>query len=227
MGIFSRLSDLFSAYLNALLDRVENPEVMLDHLVREMEDGLGRARRYAAVAVAAENRLRRERDDNRVCGERWQARAREALTAGREDLARQALARKREQDTLARSLEEDYAEAVQAGQSARTALQMLEARLSEARRKQRVLVARHRTAQIRVEVHRHLGAGRADVTASQARFDRLAERLSRRAEELTAEAELSAPSELEAEFTDLEGRRAIDRELGAMKREAPGGQSEP
>ncbi len=222
MGMFSRIFDIFTANLNALLDRAENPEVMLDHMIRAMEDSLARARRYAAVAIAAESRLRRDRDDNRGQVEQWTARARDALAAGREELARRALARKQEHEDLARSLDDEYAEAVQAGQSARTALQALEARLAEARAKQRVLLARHRTAQVRMEVYRHLDVGRTNFGASAARFDRLADRLSRHVEELAAEAELHDPSGLEAEFTDLERRLAIDQELEAMKRERSG-----
>ena len=222
MGIFSRILDIFTANLNALLDRAEDPEAMLDQMIREMEGSLARARRYAAVAVAAEGRLRRDRDDNRGQVEQWTARAREALAAGQEGLARRALARKQEHDVLARSLDEEYAEGVQAGQSARAALQALEARLAEARAKRRVLLARHRTAQVRVEVYRHLDVGRTTFGASAARFDCLADRLSQRVEELAAEAELHDLSGLEAEFTDLERRLAIDRELEAMKSERQG-----
>jgi phage shock protein A len=222
MGIFFRISDIFSANLNALLDRAENPEVMLDQMIREMEEGLARARRFAAVAIAAEGRLRRDCDDNREHAERWKARAREALAAGREEMARRALARKQEHDALARSLEEEYAEAVQASESARTALQALEARLAEARRKQRVLLARHRTAQVRIDVYRHLDFDRSHFGASLARFDRWAERLGRRVEELVAEAELHNLSGPETEFTDLDRRLTIDRELEALKRECEG-----
>jgi phage shock protein A len=222
MSIFSRISDILTANLNALLDRAEDPEALLAQVIREMEQSLARARRSAAVAIAAERRLRRERDDYRLGADHWKGRARDALAAGREELARRALARKQEHDALARNLEEQHAEAVQSGQLARNALQALEARLAEARRKQRALLARHRTAQIRVEVHRYLGAGRADFGASLARFDRLEDRLSRCADELTAEADLHDLTGLEAEFTDLERQRAIDRELEALKREGPG-----
>jgi phage shock protein A len=224
MVMFSRIFDIFTANLNALLDRAEHPEVMLDQMIREMEDSLTRARRYAAVAVAAEGRLRRDRDDNQGQVEHWTARAREALAAGREELARNALSRKQDHDELARSLDEEYAEARRAAQSARTALQALETRLAEARAKRRVLLARHRTAQVRLEVYRHLDVGRSTFGASAARFDCLADRLSQRIEELAAEAELCDPSGLETEFIDLEQRLAIDRDLEAMKSE---GQRKP
>jgi phage shock protein A len=222
MGIVSRVSDIITANLNALLDRAEDPEALLAQVVREMEDGLARALRCAAVAIAAERRLRRERDDHRARADHWKGRAGEALAAGREDLARRALARKHEHDALARGLEEEHAEAGQTERSARTALHALEARLAEALRRQRALLARHRAALVRVEVRRQFGDGRADFGASLARFDRLEDQLERRADELAAEADLHDPTGLEAEFTDLERQRAIDRELEALKCERAG-----
>lgn len=219
MGIFTRVSDIITANLNSLLDRAENPEAMLAQVLREMADGLTRARRYAAVAIAAERRLRRERDDNRLQAEHWKARAGEALAANREDLARRALAHKQEHDALAKSLDQQLAEASQTAESARTALRALEGRLAEARQKQRTLIARHRTAQVRVEVHRHLGAGRSGFATSQARFDRWEDRLGRCADELAAEADLQDAAGLEAEFADLDRQRAVERELESLKRE--------
>src|SRR5438128_244055 len=109
MGILSRISDIITANLNTLLDRVEDQEALLAQVVREMEDGLARARRCAAVAIADERRLQRERDDNQLQAEHWISRAREALAADKEELARRALARKHDHDALARSLEEQHA----------------------------------------------------------------------------------------------------------------------
>jgi phage shock protein A len=219
MSIFSRIADIITANLDALLDRAENPETMLVQVIREMEDSLARARRYAAVAIAAERRLQRERDDQRGRGEQWKGRAREALAAGRDELAWRALAKKQEHDALARTLEAGHAEATQAVQSARAVLQALEARLAKVRLKQRVLLAHHRVVQLRVAVYCHLGVGRPDFGVSQDRFAQLEDRLSQRVDELAAEADLHDLSGPEAEFTDLERRLAIDRELEAMKRE--------
>ncbi len=222
MGIFTRVSDIITANLNALLDRAENPEAMLAQIIREMADGLSRARPYAAVAIAAERRLRRDRDDNRLQAEHWKGRAAEALASGREDLARRAIERKQEHDAIARTLDEQYTDAAQTAESARTALRALEARLAEARQKQRTLIARHRTAEVRVEVHRHLGAGRAGFATSQTRFDRWEDRLTRATDELAAEADLQDTAALEAEFAALDRQLAIERELESLRHAGAG-----
>jgi phage shock protein A len=215
MGIVSRVSDIIAANLHGLLDRAEDPEAMLAHVIREMEDGLSRARRLAAVAIAAERGLRRERDDHHARADHWKGRAREALAAGQEELARRALARKQDHDALARGLDEQCAEAARANQSARAALHALEVRLVDVCGRQRSLLARHRVAQVRVEMHRQMGVGLADYGASQTWFDRL----TRRADELAAEAELHESATLDADIADAERRRAIDRELEELKRE--------
>ena len=111
MSVFSRVTDILAANLNALLDRAEDPEAALAQVIRAMADGLERVRHHAAIAIAAERGLRREIDEHHKQAEHWKGRAREALSSGREDLARQALARNHDHAALAATLEERHAEA--------------------------------------------------------------------------------------------------------------------
>jgi phage shock protein A len=225
MGIFTRLSDILTANVNALIDRVENPEVMLAQIVREMEEGLAVARRYAASAIAAERGLARELEHNRAEVTRWQDKARTAVAAGREDLARLALLHKKEHEDLIHKLEAQYAAACQTSAGVRSSLRLLEARLDEARRRQRALVARHRAAQARAELLR--GGGCSPRRAGPAvRFEALENKLTTLEEELLAHVEVSgALLGLEEEFADLETRRAVEEELQALKRTQGGGDS--
>jgi phage shock protein A len=219
MGILARLSDLVAANVNALLDRAEDPAKMIAQVIREMEDGLADARRYAAAAIAAERRLGRELDQNRAQAAFWRDRARAALTRDREDLARRMLARKKEHDDLVAGLESQHVQAVQTSAQVRTALRALEARLAEARRKQRSLLARHGAACVRAAVCR-AGPGIAGFGSSQARLDRLENRLVEFEDELAAQAELSQVSDgLEGELSDVEREQAVTEELEELKRE--------
>jgi phage shock protein A len=220
MGIFARLSDIITSNINALLDRAENPELMIAQIIREMEEGLASAKRYAATALAAERRIGRELEQNRLQAEHWKAKARQALAADHEDLARRALARKMEHEDLVQSLERQHLEAVQTCQTVRTSLHALEARLAEARRKQRTLLARHRAALARVELHRFAGAGFPAFSGSQAKFDRLENQIIDFEDELTALADLhNIQNGLEEDFTELERQSAIEEELKQMKQE--------
>jgi phage shock protein A len=220
MGIFARLSDIISANVNALLDKAEEPERMLAQIIREMEDGLASARQQGATAIAAERRLGRELEQSRTAAEHWKEQARLALTSGREDLARQALARKIDHDDLARALEPQWAAAHATSAEVKSALHALAARLAEARRKQRTLVARHRAATIRVEVQRTVHAGIPDGRSAFARFARFEEKLVDAEDHLLAQAEVGpSAGALETELGQLELRKRVDEELRVLKTE--------
>jgi phage shock protein A len=214
------LSDIITSNINALLDRAENPEWMIAQIIREMEHGLASAKRYAATAIAAERRIGRELEQNRLQAEHWKSKAKQALAVKREDLARRALARKMEHEDLVRSLENQHEQALQTCQTVRTSLNALEARLAEARRKQRTLLARHRAALARVELHRFTGAGFPAFAGSQAKFDRLENQIIDFEDELAALGDLhDIQNGLEADFVELERQNAIEAELQEMKRE--------
>ena len=223
MRLFVRLCDIMAANVNALLDRAESPAKMAAQIVREMEDGVAVARRHAAAAIAAERRLVRELEQNRAQADFYKSKARAALAANRADLARRMLARKKEHEELAQNLESQHAHAAQTSAQVRTALRALEARLAEARRRQRSLLARHGAAKVHVQLQR-AGAGLAGLHSSHARLDRLEERLEAFEDELAAEAELGQPdaSGPETELANLQRERAIDEELEELKRELRG-----
>src|ERR1700730_13085462 len=98
MSILGRFSDVVSLNIHALLHRAENPERLLAHLLRILEEGLAAAKLQAARAIAGERRLRRELGGHRAAARHWQEQARLALAQRREDLARRALACKIDHD---------------------------------------------------------------------------------------------------------------------------------
>src|SRR5262249_27151554 len=122
MGVFARLSDIIASNINALLDKAENPEYLIAQVIREMEAGLAAAKRYAATAIAAERRIDRELDHHHLQVDFWQNKAREALSRGREELARRTLVRKQEHADLVRCLETQRTEAFQTSATVRAAL---------------------------------------------------------------------------------------------------------
>jgi phage shock protein A len=227
MGVFSRLSDILAANLHALLDRAEDPERMIAHVIRTMEDGVARAARYAASAIAAERQLTREMKRNQREAERWQEQAAQALLAGREDLARQALERKVEHAKLARALEGQRAAARQTSDEVRDVLRLLETRLAEARHKQGALVARHQAAKARRELIT-LAEGIPDPSTAQATLRRLEHRLLAFEDEVMARCEIyQVGTALEQEIDDLETEREVSRQLQALKQAFDRGPTHP
>ena len=219
MGLFARLSDIVSANLHALLDSAEDPEKMLAQVVREMEEGLTAARQQAARAIAVERRFERELAEQRAGALHWHDQARLALSIQREELARQALLRKHEHESLAAEIEAQHAAARATSQEVRSALQSLEARLGQVRRKFRFLLAQHSAAQVRREVARLAGAA-FDGSALLARFEHFENRLLDGRDLMLSQAEVASSCvDVDGELAVSEVSRRIEEELATMKQD--------
>lgn len=194
MPLFRRIADIVSANLNEMVARFEDPETMLRQAVREMDEAVGVALDRAVSAVAHEKLLTRELAENRRQAERWQVRARKALEAGEEDLARRALAHRIEHERLVATLEDQQATASAASVRLRRQIDGLRAKLAEAKRELAALTARKRIAEARGK----LLAGMPSIGAGEAcaSFDRWRQRIE------FAEAEADAWCELTGDVDD-------------------------
>ena len=83
MRLFRRIGDIVAANLNDLVDRFEDPEVMLKQAIREMETMIEEATGAAARAIAGERLLARDLSDHERKARRWNARAEEAVRTRR------------------------------------------------------------------------------------------------------------------------------------------------
>lgn len=185
-------------------------------IIRDMEASLDDVHRHAAIAIAAERRNGRELEENRGQAALWGERAREALAAGREDLARRALVRKREHESLVQTLQPQHDAAQQTSRHVKAALKALQARLAETRRKQRAIIARQRTAQARLCVAQTLWTS--DISSAGGGLACLEDRLNELEDQWLAEAEVRLISkDLEEDFAHFQEDRAIEQELQALK----------
>lgn len=110
MGAISRLRYVIAANVNAMLEKAENPEKLLRALIREMEDASEDARMACADLLAEQQHL--ERIEGQLSKEldQWQQRAERAVTEGRDDLARSALAARQETEHRHNAVVRDQAE---------------------------------------------------------------------------------------------------------------------
>ncbi len=169
MSTMSRFRHVVSANVNALLERAEDPEKMLAALVREMEDALREARAAGAELLGEQKRFQRRKDGLATQCEQWTERAEQAVSQGRDELAREALTSRQklteESDRCALAI----TQAQQGMQRVNGDIKRLEQRLAEARKRQQSMRQQQAPATI---LHYTSPADRklADVSA---RFERL------------------------------------------------------
>ena len=212
MGIFSRLTDIVNANLNSLLDKAEDPPKMVRLIIQEMEEGLVRERSNLARYLADKKELRRQQERNQSQLQDWQSKAELALQKGRDDLARAALIEKGKQQQLVDALSQEFS-AVEEGIAKLTAeIELLEAKLEDARGRQKAMLLRSAAAQSRLNVQQH--GQRATPHSIMEKFDRM----ERKIEEMESKADVYHPNpSLQQQFAELEADDAISRELAAIK----------
>ncbi len=215
MGIFSRLSDIVNSNINAMLDRAEDPEKIVRLIIQEMEDTLVEVRSNAALALADRKEVGRKKEEFLRRAKEWEAKAELAISKGRDDLAKGAIAARRKAEEMIELLDQELKAIEAAVEKTNDDLAKLQAKLKEARAKQRSLEIRQNVASDSVRISRQVHDGRIDEAL--ARFDRY----ERRIDELEAESEswaLGRPRTLEDEFAELEAEDAVNAELNELKR---------
>lgn len=219
MTILDRVATLIRANINDLLDRAEDPEKMLDQIIRDMAEEINRAKAQVAETIAQKNLIEGNLGNSQKLAGEWQNKAEMAVDRGRDDLAREALRRKKDYDTNARIYDEQLIGQRDAVDKLKNDLMMLQSKYEEVVRSREMLIARHRTAQARKKV--------VTAAASMARIDPTSEL--RRMEEKIRMGEARAKaleevndSSVDAQFRQLEADDDVEDDLRALKSRVAG-----
>jgi phage shock protein A len=219
MGIFSRLAQLIKSNLNDLISQSEDPEKMLNQVVLEMSNQLIEAKKQVATSIADEKRLAKQLEQEAANATEWERRAMMALRAGNEELAKEALSRKKEHDQLVATYQDQWSKQKAAVEQLKRALRMLNDKIEEAKRKKNVLIARKKRAEAQKSIQETM-SGLRDTSAFET-FDRMAGKIDQ------MEAEAEAASEIQEEYTgdslasqfkNLEKTAGADEDMLALKR---------
>ena len=214
MGIFTRVRDIISSNINAMLDKAEDPEKMIKLMIREMEDTLIEIKASCAGSMAQKKKIGRQIEDVRAGEERWSERAHLAVDKGRDDLAREALVEKRRFTERVGTLEQELVQCESLVEQYQADIIQLEDKLASAREKERMLVQRHVHAQHKKRAQQSIR--KVDYTNAVARFENLESKIDR----MEADAELvnfGRKPNLGDEIDSLETDEGIEAELNAMK----------
>jgi phage shock protein A len=218
MAILDRITMVIRSNLNALINQAEDPEKMLDQILIDMRQQLVEAKREVAVAIADEKRLAAQVEAGLDQVQEWDRRAVLAVQRGEDDLAREALRRKAEQEQLAASYKTQWEAQKTSADNLKNALRALSEKIEEAARKKNLLVARQKRAQAQKHIHEVM-SGLSDTSAFET-FDRMAARVEQMEAQAAATVEIS--QELSGETTEqrfraLESSVDVEQELNALK----------
>ena len=214
MGIFSRLSDIINSNLNAILDRAEDPEKIIRLVIQEMEDTLVEVRSSAVKTVAEKKEIERRLIELRREAEEWQRKAELALSKDREDLAKGALMARSKIAEAADGLTTDLGRLDEALAKTNDDIGQLQAKLQDAKTRERAIVARQKTATARLKVKTQLHDDR--ITDAFSRFDQIERNL----DVLEGKAEvldMGRKRSLADEIAELENNDKVESELQALK----------
>jgi len=220
MGILDRVSRLVRANVNDALDHAEDPEKMLDQLIRDMDVEIRQARAQVATMIAQEKELAADKAEADRLTAEWQRRAEMAVAQGKDDLAREALRRKHDSEENARVYGEQLTAQQQTVSRLKTQLQELENKYQSMQSRRDALIARSRRAQAQQRVSEtmsNLPAGN-----SSAEFERFERRI-RSSEAQAAASQEVAEVGFDDEFAELERDHGVEDELAALKAQQSGG----
>ncbi|MFN8719883.1 MAG: phage shock protein PspA [Rhodospirillales bacterium] len=222
MGIFTRLTDIVNANLNALLDKAEDPRKMIRLIIQEMEDTLVEVRSATVQIIADKKEIERRVAAARREAVEWRAKAEIAHGRGREDLAKGALMAKsratESADQLSAELEAVETDLAKANED----IQRLQAKLAEAKSREQAFAARHEVAQQRLKVRSTLHDRR--VAEAFTRF----EQVERSLDELQGRVESydlgggTGKKSLAQEIGELEAEQKVEAELAELKAKMQG-----
>ncbi len=219
MGILDRMSRLVRANINDFIDNAEDPEKMLNELLREMQASIREARQQVANMIAQEKQLEAELQEAQMDSREWERKAETALKRDREDLAREALRRKRDADEIGMVYAGQLASQSELIEKLRNQLKMLERKYDEAESKRNLLIARHRRAQAQQRISESFSS-LPDMSA-MGELERMEKKI------IADEAQVMAMQELEQDdiewqFAELEAESDVEDELLALKARVAG-----
>ena len=214
MGILDRMSRLIRANINDLIDRAEDPELMLNELLREMETNIRDARMQVANMIAQEKELEADLQDAQRDSREWERRAELAVTSGKDDLAREALRRRRDAESIATVYATQLTSQQEMVTKLKQQLKMLEAKHDEAESKRDVLIARHRATQAQRQITETLSS--LPGLDSFSELDRMEKRIRQEESKTQALGELQG-EDLDWQFAELDRDEDIEGELAALK----------
>lgn len=231
MGLISRVSTIFKSKVNTVLDKAEDPRETLEYSYQKQVEQLQNIRRGVAEVVTSKKRLELQIARMEQSSNQYDQDARDAVKAGRDDLAQDALARKQGFTAQIAPLQNQIEELAHEEARLMDLQQKLQAKVESFRTQKEVIKAQYSAAQAQVkigEAFTGLGEDMADVNMALQRAQDKTEGMKARASAIDALADDPAfqanalpgsGDSIRDELNKLKGSTGVSDELARLKAE--------
>ena len=230
-SILGRIAQMAKANINALLDSAEDPQIMLDQMVRDYTSSIAEAESAVAQTIGNLRLLEQDHAEDIEAAGDWGRKALAAsakadqLRAGGnsvdadkfDNLAKVALGKQMSSENEAKSAEPTIASQTEVVAKLKTGLEAMRGKLHELTSKRDELIARAKTAQAQTQVYESLKS--IDILDPTSEISRFEEKIRREEAKVLGQQELAASS-LDAQFESLEDlgeQTEIEARLAQLK----------
>ena len=232
MGILSRMSTVVKAKMNRILDNAEDPNETLDYSYEKQLEMLRNVKQGVVQMVTAKRRIQQQASVVQSNIAKLDSQARQAMEAGREDLARLALQRKQTALIELQGLDEQIAEMEMEQEKLTAAEQRLTSKVAAFRTKKETIKAQYNAAQAQVRI----GEALSGVSEEMGDLSLAMERAENKTQHMRARAgaidELSSigmlddftgirEDDISRELSQLSSSQNVEDELAAMRATLP------
>ena len=226
MGVIQRFKDIMSANVNAVLDKAEDPEKMIDQYMRNLQDDLGKVKAETAAVMAEETRAKRELDECNQEVEKLQKYAEKAVTAGNDSDARLFLQKKQTVAAQQIALRQAYDSASANAAKMRQMHDKIVKDMENLNQRKAAIKAKVAAAKAQERVNQ-IGGSLKGVSNHMSAFDRMEEKANKMLDQANAMAELNEAGQ-EDSIEDLMSKyddgssSNVEDELAALKAKMSG-----
>lgn len=220
MGILTRFKDIMASNVNALLDKAEDPEKMIDQYLRNLENDYAEVKAETASVMAEAKAAQRKVDECSAEMKKMEEYAVKAVNAGNDDDARQFLQKKAEFAEKLAPLQSNLDICNANAAKMKELHSKLEEDINSLKAKRDTLKAKVKVAEAQQKINK-LGASADKAGSTMAAFERMEEKINKMTDEADAMAELDAQKSdgIEDLTKKYESTSSVnvDDELAALK----------
>ena len=221
MSMLQRFKDIMSSNINALLDKAEDPEKMIDQMIRNLQSDLGKVKSETATVMAEEARLNRQLTELKAEEEKMITYAKKALQAGSDDDAKLFLEKKNSIQNKASEVETRLISARQNSQNMKAMHDKLSSQVADLNARKNDIKAKIQQAKLQEKMNNMTSS--VTGAASISKFDEIEEKANAMLDKANAMQELNQVNDggiddLMSKYDSAtDSTSSVDDELAALK----------